>query len=351
MAFIKDKNVLFSYAELEKWGRDVLALTEMDEEEKKNLLEMTLLANLRGVDTHGITMLPFYAERYKQIEHRAITSEKDFGAGVLIDGGNHTGHHVSVIGMEEAIKKADQFGIGMAIMKESNHSGAMGNYALRAAQRGYVGFVTTNTMPLMAPWGGLKLLLGNDPISISFPYQEMPIVLDIACTVAARQKVYNYQREGKLLPDGWATDKEGNPTNDPAEALEGMLLGIGGYKGAGIAAMIDMILGVFAGGVFGTASCPNVVQDRPQHTTHLMVMVKPDFYVEKAVQERSISEYVEMYKNVPAKQGSKIYLPGEIEWMTQKDRESNGIPITIERFREMCAYTEKNAIPPLTLES
>ena len=178
----------FSYEKLDAWGRKVLAKTSMSQDEMDAVMQVLLASNLQGRDTHGIHMITSYAERFNAISHRDIQVEQDHGAGCLIDGGNHTGPMTSLFALDKAMEKAEQFGIGMAVVKESCHNGAVGYYAQLAAEKGYIALSATTVMPLLAPWGGLEPFLGNNPFAIAFPYKEMPIVLDIAVTVSARQK-------------------------------------------------------------------------------------------------------------------------------------------------------------------
>ena len=350
MAKLVNGNAIFEYDELKSWGLAVCKKAGISDEEAKILMEILLLTNLRGIDTHGVGMLPSYAERYTKIEHFDVRIEKDHGAGVVINGGNHTGQYVTSIAIDEACKRADKYGIGFADVRDIGHSGAMGCYGYIMAKRGYIGLATTNSMPLIAPWGGLKPLYGNNPFCIAVPDGDAPFVLDIANSVVARQKIYNYQREGKPIPEGWATDAEGNPTTDPNKALEGTLLAIGGHKGAGIALMIDVILGLFAGGSFGVDICPNVVRDKAQHVSQLIIAIKPDFYMDKEESAKALEAYKERFYAIPAKKGTRLYLPGEIELITQKEREASGIPVTLPRLKEMNDCNEMFGLARIELE-
>lgn len=336
----------FSYEKLDAWGRKVLAKTSMSQDETDAVMQVLLASNLQGRDTHGIHMITSYAERFNAISHRDIQIEQDHGAGCLIDGGNHTGPMTSLFALDKAMKKAEQFGIGMAVVKESCHNGAVGYYAQLAAEKGYIALSATTVMPLLAPWGGLEPFLGNNPFAIAFPYKEMPIVLDIAVTVSARQKIYSYAREGKMLPDGWAMDKEGNPTNDPNEALEGLLMPVGGHKGAGIALMIDLMLGSLAGS-YSRAICANVVTDREQHIAHMFTVINPKLYVDTAVMDEQVAQYVKDYKSVKAKKGAQILLPGEVEWNNYKDRTANGIPISAADLKKLNDYADQIGVERL----
>ena len=336
----------FPYEKLDAWGRKVLATTEMSDTEVNAVMEVLLAANLQGRDTHGIHMITSYAERFKAISHRDIRIAEERGAGCLIDGGNHTGPMTSLFALDKAVEKAEQFGIGMSVVSESCHNGAIGYYTQLAAEKGYIALAATTVMPLLAPWGGLEPFLGNNPFAIAFPYKEMPIILDIAVTVSARQKIYSYAREGWKLPDGWAMDKEGNPTNDPNAALEGLLMPVGGHKGAGIALMIDLMLGSLAGS-YSRAICPNVVTDKEQHIAHMFVVINPEFYVDRAVMDERVAQYVKDYKNVKKKKDAQILLPGELEWNSTKDRMANGIPISAADLKKLNDYADQIGVERL----
>lgn len=337
-----------SYEELFAWGKTVLEKTPMTKEEIEILMKVLLDTNLRGMDTHGINMITSYSERFKSIEHRDVEIAVDKGAGCVVDGGNHTGQYTSMIALKKAMEKADKFGIGFALVKESCHNGAVGYYAAEAAKKGYISIVTTTVMPLLAPWGGLQPFIGNNPYAVGFPYKEFPIVLDVANTVAARQKIFSYAREGWTLPEGWAMDSEGNPTTDPQKAIEGLLMPVGGHKGAGLAAMIDIVLGTLAGGLYSRAICPNTDTSKAQHITHLFILMNPDFYENRDELDKNIAQYCKDFKGVRRKQDvAEILLPGEFEWKKIQDREANGIPVTPGVIKMLNEYADKIGVKHL----
>ena len=340
--------IRFPYEELEVFGRKLLATTPMSEEEAATVVKVLLDTNLRGMDTHGINMLPFYVKRYNAIEHRPITVAEDKGAGCVIDGGNHTGQMTSMFALKKAMEKADKFGVGLALVKESCHNGAVGYYASLAAEAGYIALSTTTVMPLLAPWGGLDPFVGNNPYAIGYPYKEMPIVLDVANTVTARQKIFSYAREGWKLPDGWAMDKDGNPTNDPQEAINGLLMPVGGHKGAGLALMIDLILGTLAGGTYARSICANTVTEKEQHIAHMIFVMNPDFYMSREALDAHTEQYVKDFRNVRKKADvEQLLLPGELEWQRIQDRKANGIPVSTAILKELNAFAESLGVEPL----
>lgn len=340
--------VRFSRQALEDWSHKLLSKTSMSDEEIKTVTKVLIETNLRGIDTHGVNMLPSYSARFSSIDHRDIAVVEDKGAGCVIDGGNHTGQMTSMFALEKAMEKADKFGIGLALVKESCHNGAAGYYASLAAEKGYIALSTTTVMPLLAPWGGLEPFVGNNPYSIGFPYKEMPIVLDVANTVTARQKIISYAREGWALPDGWAMDKDGNPTNDAQEAINGLLMPVGGHKGAGLALMIDIILGTLSGGTYSRSICANTVTDRAQHIAHLFFVMNPDFYMSREALDKNIEQYVADFRNVRTKADvKKLLLPGELEWQTIQDRTANGIPVSTAIINELNAFADKVGVEHL----
>ena len=335
------------YNDLRKWGELVLQKAGMDQKEASYALDALLSSNLRGVDTHGINLVRFYAERHKAIPKRDIKVVMDAPATCLIDGGNHTGPITSITAMDICMKKADTNGIGMAIVGQGNHFGACGYYTKYVAEKGYIGFCSPTGMAIIAPWNGLKALMSNNPVSVSFPFKEFPIVLDYAHSVVARQKIHTYNREKWKLPDGWAMDKNGNPTNDPQEALDGFLMPIGGHKGAGMVLMIELIAAVLNHGQgFSTGGCPNATVDRPMNISSIFVAIKPDFFLPRKELDQIMEKYVAEYRSVPAKPGvEKVLLPGELEHTTELDRRKNGIPVSDALIQELNAYADTIGIP------
>ena len=335
------------YDQLRKWGNLAFQKAGMEQREADYALDALLSSNLRGVDTHGINLVRFYAERHKNIPKREIKVVMDAPAVCLIDGGDHTGPITSITAMDICMKKADTNGIGMAIVGQGSHFGACGYYTKYVAEKGYIGFCTPTGMPIMAPWNGLKALVGNNPISVSFPFKEFPIVLDYAHSVVARQRIHIYNRQKWKLLDGWGLDKNGNPTNDPQEALDGSLTTIGGHKGAGLALMIELICAVLnRGSGFSTEGCANAVVDRPINASNMFVAIKPDFFLPRKEQDEIMDEYIAVFRSVPVKQGvKKVLLPGELEYETELDRRKNGIPITEALINEINTYADTVGIP------
>ena len=146
-------------------------------------------------------------------------------------------------------------GVAFAAVGRSNHCGAMDHWAMRALPHGMVGLAGTNALPTMAPWGGLDKVVGMNPLAIAFPTdKEPPLVLDVAFGMTAHGKIRVYQQKRHPIPEGWATDRDGDPTTDPAAAIEGLILPAGGHKGIGLAVMVGMLSTLLSGAGYGLES-------------------------------------------------------------------------------------------------
>jgi L-2-hydroxycarboxylate dehydrogenase (NAD+) len=330
------------------WGKAVLDTTQMSEEEKQSVLDVLIMSNLRGVETHGINLLPQYAERSRHIPQTDVKIVKDTGPCVMIDGGNHTGPYSGTIGTDAAIERAKKYGIGLAVVSNGCHYGAAAYYTMRIADAGLVGFTTTSTMPVVAPWGGRKALNGNNPFSVAIPGDELHLVLDIACSTTARQKMFLYQREGWKIPDGWAINKEGLPTNDPGEALEGVLTAFGEHKGAGIAATLQLLMGLLNTNGFDCEFAPNSNPNGLQQVSFLFIAIDPQVFTDEQTLKDRTADYYKRYREVPRIPGvERLFLPGEIEWENFKDRSANGIPLSEAILKTVNDYSDKYNIAPL----
>ncbi len=203
----------------------------------------------------GVARLRRYQERIGngEVNPRAGWSlVKEGPALALVDAHNGIGTVAASKAMTLAIKKAKEGGIGTVIVRNSTHYGSSAVHACQALDHGCIGIAFTNAGPEMAPWGGREGVTGTNPWSIAAPSdQGFPTVLDIAITTAGKGMMNWLIREGKKMPLDWAITPDGHETDDPAAALKGPLLGIGGHKGYGLAFMTEALTGVLSGGGFG----------------------------------------------------------------------------------------------------
>ena len=224
-------------------------------------------ADGRGRTGHGLVRLVPYLDRIRAggINVRPdVRVLVDRPSTAQLDGDNGLGQVVMTRATDLAIGKAAVTGIGVVGTVRSNHAGAAGLYALRAAEAGMVGIylavANANGLP---PWGGSNPLLGTNPLAIAVPSAGSPFVLDIATTAASHGTIKTTRAAGLPMPEGWVVDREGRPITDPARADEGFLVPMGGYKGAGLTIAIGLLAGVLNGAAFGSS----VVDQRVDLTT------------------------------------------------------------------------------------
>ena len=289
-------------------------------------------ADLRGVDTHGIVRMPGYLDRIgrglvdpaPRLEPRRVAP-----AVAHLDGQNGLGFVVATRATDEAMAIARESGIGLVGVSRSTHFGMAATYLLQAVEAGFAALVFTNASPAMPPWGGRKELLGTSPFGAAMPNPGgQPFVLDMAPSVAARGKIRRALREGRSIPEGYALDADGRPTTDPAEALKGVVLPIGGPKGAGLSMLMDLLCGVLTGAAFaGDVGDQYKRFDRPQNVGHFILAIRPDLFMPaEAIAER-MAEFVATIRANPTADGfDEILLPGEPEARTEARRRAEDIP-------------------------
>ncbi len=315
---------------------ELLCAYGLDASEAQTVVRHIVRADLRGVDTHGVVKLvEFYLRR---LEEGGINPRpkphivRDMPWGALLDGDAGFGHLVADFAMRVAVDKAGQAGVGWVEVRNSNHFGMLASYALDASAQGFIGVCTSNASGRMAPFGGADRLLGNGPICFAFPpgEQGVTLILDMACTAAATGKIRRALLQGEAIPTDWALDADGNPTQDPASALAGVSLPIGGHKGYAIAVMVEILAGVVSGaglGPLGTAGSPAAFSV-PQDIGHVLAAVRVDAFLEPAEYRRAMTAMTVRLRASPKRAGaSRIALPGEIEQEVEERNRRLGIPI------------------------
>ena len=301
-------------------------------DQAETIAEIVVEADLRGVESHGLLRLPAYIHRVQAGLMTAVTELKtvrERGASVLLDAGSGFGQVAGVVAMSQAIDRARQFGVGVAAVRNANHFGIAAHYAMMALPHRMIGVVTANAAPSMAAWGGAAPVLGTNPICIAIPTGgDVDIVLDMASSMVARGKIRLAASKGQRIPLGWALDAEGRPTEDPKAALKGTVVPIGGPKGYGLALIVDVLSGVMTGADFGTRLTS--VHELKQHSSVGFVTQALDItaFAEWDEFQTSTATLVAEVLNSPRAPGvSRIYLPGEIEWLKQQERLESGVPV------------------------
>lgn len=306
-------------------------------------------ADLRGVHSHGVLGLLVYVKRLRaggMAPKASVTVVADHGAAILLDGGNGLGQVVGATAMERAIARARDTGVALVGVRNSNHLGMNGAYAMMALPHDMIGFVTNaGSGNLLAPWGGVEPLLGTNPIALAVPAgEEPPPVLDMAMSQVSKGKITLAAARGETtIPPEWALNKRGEPTTDTKEAMEGLLVPIGAYKGAGLSFMTGLLAGVWVGGHFGRDvrhlfGPPEI----PQQTGHLMAAARVDAFMEPAEFKQRVDAAIrEMRSSARAAGVEEILAPGERGHWLAAQRRAAGIPLDVEVARKLQALADE----------
>ena len=272
-------------------------------------------AELVGAHSHGLSRLKMYCDRIqkKVINPKPKIKIKKISQSISkVDANNSIGVVAADIGIKQAIKNAKKTGIGLVGIKNSGHYGLSGYYAEQAVKKNLIVFCFTNAPPAIAPHGARKSLFGTNPICFGTPTSsKVPFILDTSVSVINRGKIRVAARTGKKIPEGVALDKFGKPTTDAKKALAGVQLPIAGFRGSGLAWMVDILSGVFTGGNHGgKVKDPFDDFSGPQNIGHLFFVMKPNLFVGN-YSER-IKENIKRIKRLPKIKGVKeILYPGQ----------------------------------------
>ncbi len=277
--------------------------------------EALVNAELVGAPSHGLARIISYCNRIKKkvINPKPKIKIKKISSSITqVDADNAVGFIGANLGINQAIKNAKKTGIGFVAVKNSGHYGLSGYYAERAAKKGLVAFCFTNAPPAIAPHGTKKTLFGTNPVCFAAPIgTNAPFVLDTSISMINRGKIRRAAKLGEKIPLGVALDKNGNPTTDPKKALKGLQLPIAGFRGSGLAWMIDILSGVLTGANHGgKVKDPFDDFSGPQNIGHLFIVFKPNLFVKNYT--KRIVENIKRIKKLPKLKGfKKIYYPGE----------------------------------------
>lgn len=313
-----------------KWCSNFLtAKCKQTEEDAQIVADVLVDANLRGIESHGIGMMATYVNRYTRIQFTNRTVLNETPTSALVDGGDNMGMPTAVFSMEKAIELAKKSGVGMVSVRNSDHFGAAAYYALMAINEDMIGIAMTNAGKRLAPWGGLDCILGNNPLAVAVPSNKFPVVLDMANSVVAFQKIALHAREGLPLPDGWAMDAKGEPTNDAQAALTGLLMPVGGYKGVGLTVIVDILSGLLSQNGLSESVADNDDFDKPRKIGHLFMAIRISDFVDPKKFRTDLDAFIDRFHNVRKKEGvDKIYMPGELEHYKGLECAKNGFTLS-----------------------
>jgi len=308
-------------------------------------------AHLRGVETHGLRRLRPYIARIRSggVDGNSRPQVTIRNALISIDGRNGIGHHVATCAAKAASNAARQFGISIALVRNSNHFGFAGYYATLIAASKQLGIVTSNGQVCVAPEGAKKPLLSNNPLAIAAPLRSPDrfLELDLATSVSSRANIVEAAALGALLPPGWAQDGDGNPTRSPGAALGGSLLAFGGSKGFALLVALEALTGVLCGGAFADqVSSKEAAPDAPEGTAHTMIAIDLEAALGAESYSDRLDELVERLLALPRNAAADaIRYPGERRWEVRSERLRDGIPLSDAELTDAASLAKELGIP------
>ncbi len=289
-------------------------------------------AELVGAYGHGLSRIRMYCDR---ISKKVINPKPQFKIKKIsqsithIDANNSIGFVAADIAIKRSILNAKKTGIGMVAVKNSGHYGLSGYYAEQAVKKNLISMIYTNAPPAVAPFGSIKSLFGTNPICFGSPTgSKVPFILDTSISMINRGKIRVAARNNQKIPQGVALDKFGKPTTDAKKALEGVQLPIAGFRGSGLAWMVDILSGVLTGGNHsGKVKDPFDDFTGPQNIGHLFITFKTNLFV-KDFNSR-IKKNLKIIKRLPKIKGVKeIMYPGENKFKRFKMNSKKDIKIS-----------------------
>jgi LDH2 family malate/lactate/ureidoglycolate dehydrogenase len=308
-------------------------------------------AELRGIEPHGVAKLPVCVERLLgggSPARAEPTVIRETETTALLDAQGAWGQLAATLAMERAVAMAQRRQVGVVVVRDSSSLGALGYYALIATRQEMIGLAITNSMALLAPWGGARKLLGNQAYAIGCPSSGLPLLLDTSNSATSWGRIRIAGEKGEQLEPGLALDREGRPTTDPAAALQGLLQPAAGHKGYGLALMWEVLTGVLAGLAFGPNVGPLEAVDRRQETSHFLLALDPAAFLPLEEFKARVDSLVEQVHQTPRAPGvERLYLPGERSGLLEVERRAGGIPLPAIRLNELRALAERFGLAPL----
>jgi LDH2 family malate/lactate/ureidoglycolate dehydrogenase len=322
---------------LEQFTAQVLMGFGLKPEDARISAEVLVASDVRGIDSHGVPRMTYYAERLRAglIDFDAeLTVVTETPATIAFDAHNGMGHPASYHAMARCIEKAKETGLCMATVRHSNHFGIAGYYAMMALKEGMCGLAMTNATPLVVPTFAREPVMSTAPIAVAIPARDQrPIVIDMATSAVAWGKVEIARRENHPIPEGWAYDAEGKPTTDPFAAVSLAPLGstrdLGSHKGFGLSLFVEVLCAQLAGSswsryVGGSRTNP----PRPSDTGHAFMAWRIDaFRPEDEFYADIDSMLAEIRALEPTAGHDRVYVPGDPEDIAEIDRRERGIPV------------------------
>jgi len=334
------KNRRVAYDVLLNFAVDIFKANGVPPEDADLVVRCLLDANLRGIDTHGVTRVRLYVDRIKVggINPRPqIRLERKGAALGHLNGDDGLGQVVGTRLMEATMEMAREAGSAVVVCNHCNHLGALATYVDVAARAGFLATMAQGTVPNMAPYGGMHPVLGNNPIAHSFPTGgDTPFVLDIALSAGAKGKVVLAAKEQNSIPEGLAIDSAGRPTADAQAALNGAMLPMAGHKGTGLAIAVEAMTSLVSGAAFGLGMAKPGNPGAPNNIGAYATAVDISRLMSLGEFQSRADTYLSGIRNsTPAPGIDAVRIPGDRAYTLSQERFSQGIPLGAGVLKEL----------------
>jgi len=337
------KEAFVSYEKLQKFIRDVLVKAGARDDVAVAVAEGLVQTSLRGVDSHGIRLLPHYVESLigGRVNPRPQYCFKKTSLSTGTLDADHTfGHAAGIEGAQRAVELAKEAGTAHIAIYNSNHFGAAAYYAFRIAQHDMIGMVFSNTDSLVKTYGGKRTFFGNNPLCMVVPMEgEEPFCLDMATSVMTFNKVKHLQEKKMQVPTGVGANADGIDTTDPNEVT--MLLPMGGYKGYGLSMAVEILSSLLTGMPYGPY-IPKMFEapmSERRYLGHFVSAMRIDCFQESTAFKKRFAGMVNEIRNEPRLENDvPIQIPGDPEKKICAERRSSGIPIDGKLFKQFVAF-------------
>jgi len=337
-----------SAAALTRFATDVFACAGLPRSDAAAVAEVLVWANLRGVDTHGVLRIPRYVELIKSGEMNpmpTIRIRTETPASVLIEADRAAGPVAMMRGVSEAVRKARDAGVGLALVRATTHTAALGYYTLAIAREGMAGIALAGSWPNVIYHGSRAAGVSTSPISIAVPGGE-PVVLDMATSVVSMGKLNQAKKSRRPIPEGWALDAQGNSTTDPQAAQTP--LPMGGAKGSGLSFMVECLASLAASNPLLAESLEGTPEGARHRQNGFVMAIDLARFGGLEKFRREVDRLVKALKALPrAADVEEILMPGERGARTFERRMGEGIPLPRAVHDELQALADRLGVKRL----
>lgn len=335
----------YPIAEVISWSSKILECTGVPKNESRVTAEVLVRTDARGFRTHGLTRLRSYLEKLKSGEvspAAELNVEINGGYGV-VEANTALGQVAGTFAVERAVEATASQALAAIMLRNAGHLGALGVLVLRAAEAGRVALVLQATPPIITMPGAGSPMLGNNPFAIAAPRANgPPIVVDMACSVAARGNIVLAARSGQPIPEGWAVDEDGAPTTDANAALKGALLPFAGHKGLGMSIIVELLAGSLSGRPFESSlNKDGQVRVAAGHLNAIFLVFNPDLMIGRPAYDAHVSAWTSHFKSA----GNGARIPGERAHLAEMSAISEGITFQPDIADDLMRLGIENKLP------